>query len=87
MKRLMALSLCLALLSPVAALAQGRGRSAQSQTAGRGTKLRQRIHTPGTGRQSGTAIRQRDRKRDGTGVNCPSAPCTGTPKAQVAPKK
>lgn len=48
---------------------------------------RSRIHQPGTGQQTGDLIRKRDRKRDGTGVNCPIAPCTnpGTQKQQVGP--
>ncbi len=54
-------------------MAQRRGGNQGGQ--GNGAQLRQRIHQPGTGLQTGTATRARQRKRDGTGLNCPNGPC------------
>ncbi len=46
---------------------------------GQGIQQQKRIHTPGTGWTGQTPIHQRDRKRDGTGVNCPgTCPQSGT---------
>lgn len=67
-RKLVVLGLLLTLIAP--AFAQ-RG----SGNRGSGTQLRQRIHQPGTGQQTGTAVQKRDRKRDGTGVNCAGVPC------------
>src|SRR5512146_2271819 len=67
-----ALLLGMALCAPTV-MAQGRG-----QRQGGGTQLRQRIHQPGTALQSGPAVQQRQRKRDGTGVNCTGGPCLQT---------
>lgn len=62
----------MALCAP-AVMAQGRG-----QRQGGGMQVRQRIHQPNTGQQSGLAAQQRQRKRDGTGVNCTGGPCLQT---------
>ena len=56
-------------IAPAYAQQRGSGRR------GAGTQVRQRIHQPGTGQQTGTAMQKRDRKRDGTGVNCANGPC------------
>jgi hypothetical protein len=53
----------------------GWGGQAQSQV---GVQERLRIHQPGTGMQTGTMDQKRDRKRDGTGVNCSGGPCAKT---------
>lgn len=70
-RKLIAVGLALAFVLP--AFAQRRGGNGAGN--GSGTQLRQRIHQPGTGQQNGTAVRKRDRKRDGTGMNCPNGPC------------
>lgn len=65
MKRaLVSLILIAGLASPLAFSQRRQGSS------GRGTQQQKRIHTPGTGQQTGTAVQQRQRKRDGTGPNC-----------------
>ena len=67
-KRLILAGLLLTLITP--GFAQRR-----SGSGGSGTQVRQRVHQPSTGQQTGTAVRKRDRKRDGSGVNCANGPC------------
>lgn len=67
-RKLIAACLLLGLVLPAWAQRGSSGRGA-------GTQARQRIHQPGTGQQTGAAVQKRDRKRDGTGLNCPNGPC------------
>lgn len=71
-RKLIAMAIVLTMAAPAfAQRGQGRG-------SGHGTQLRHRIHQPGTGQQTGSAVQKRDRKRDGTGLNCPNGPCAQT---------
>ena len=69
-RKLIAMGIALVLVAPAFAQ-RGSGRGSRGQ----GTQLRQQIHKPGTGLQTGTAVQKRDRLRDGTGLNCPNRPC------------
>lgn len=74
------------MLSSTFAFAQrgaGHGRGGANWGGGQnqaqvGTQQRLRIHQPGTGQKTNTKMQKRDRKRDGTGVNCPGSPCSKT---------
>ena len=69
LRKLTVVILLVVFIAPAYAQQRGSGRR------GAGTQVRQRIHQPGTGQQTGTAMQKRDRKRDGTGVNCANGPC------------
>ena len=88
-RRLVVFLISFALLAPSSLLAQGRrqggGNRGQGGAQGNGTQLRQRIHTPGTGQTGTQAVRKQDRKRDGTGTNCPNT--TATPKQSTKTSK
>lgn len=69
LRKLTVVILLVVFMAPAYAQRRGSGQR------GAGTQVRQRIHQPGTGLQTGTAAQKRDRKRDGTGVNCANGPC------------
>ena len=72
-RKLICFGILLTMVAPAFAQ-RSQGRNGR----GHGTQLRQRVHDPGTGQQTGAGVRQRDRMRDGTGMNCPNRPCAQT---------
>jgi hypothetical protein len=76
MKReLLSLLLVGALMTPALSFAQGRRGSG-------GGQQHRMSQGGGYGQQNSGGIQQRDRKRDGTGLNCPGCPGTGTLQTQ-----